>query len=127
MHVRLGELRMEALVGEMAAVKLSSEQERRVQTLLEMQYERQRMFTSCGWFFEDFDRIEPRNNVAYAAQAVRLARQATGVDLETRTAQDLQQVVSPSSGVRACSIFLERLGRAEQAAGILPGASQATL
>ncbi len=38
--------------------------------LLKAQYERQRMFTSCGWFFEDFHRIEPQNNIAYAANAV---------------------------------------------------------
>ena len=61
---------------------LTSEQVRRVHLMLEAQRERQRMFTSCGWFFDDFDRIEPKNNVAYAAQAVRLARLATGVDLE---------------------------------------------
>ena len=30
---------------------------------------------------DDFDRIEPKNNVAYAAQAVLLTRVATGVDL----------------------------------------------
>ncbi len=28
------------------------------------------MFTSCGWFFEDFDRIEPRNVVAYAMSSL---------------------------------------------------------
>ncbi len=42
------------------------------------------MFTSCGWFFDDFDRIEPKNNIAYAAQAVRLAERATGVDLAAK-------------------------------------------
>ena len=51
---------------------------RRIYMLLEAQRQRQRMFTSCGWFFDDFDRIEPKNNVAYAAQAVRLTHQATG-------------------------------------------------
>ena len=63
------------------------------------------MFTSCGWFFEDFDRIEPRNNVAYAAQAVRLARQATGVDLEPQTARDLQRVVSQRMQLNADAYF----------------------
>lgn len=47
----------------------------KVRLLLKAQYERQRMFTSCGWFFEDFDRIEPRNNVKYAAQSIWLTQQ----------------------------------------------------
>jgi hypothetical protein len=71
------------------------------------------MFTSCGWFFDDFDRIEPRNNVAYAAQAVRLARLATGVDLEGQTLSDLKRVVSQFSRVSADSIFERHLRRAE--------------
>jgi len=31
-----------------------------LEILMAAQCERQRMFTSCGWFFEDFDRIEPK-------------------------------------------------------------------
>jgi len=38
--------------------------------LLEGQYYRQLMLTSCGFFFEDLDRIEPRNNIAFAARAI---------------------------------------------------------
>ncbi len=67
------------------------------------------MFTSCGWFFEDFDRIEPRNCVAYAAQAVRLTRQATGVDLAPEIIKDLSQVVSPRSGLSAAQVFASYL------------------
>src|SRR5207237_380365 len=33
--------------------------------LLEAQYYQQCSFTSCGFFFEDLDRIEPRNNIAF--------------------------------------------------------------
>ena len=71
------------------------------------------MFTSCGWFFDDFDRIEPKNNVAYAAQAVRLARLATGVDLEPAVVADLQRVVSLRTATRADRVFLRHLRRAE--------------
>jgi alpha-amylase/alpha-mannosidase (GH57 family) len=46
--------------------------------LMQAQFERQRMFTSCGWFFEEFDRIEPGNNLKYAAQAAVLSEAATG-------------------------------------------------
>jgi hypothetical protein len=81
--------------------------------MLEAQRERQRMFTSCGWFFEDFDRIEPQNNVAYAAQAVRLARLATGANLERDVMRELKDVTSQHSGLRADRVFQSHLRRAE--------------
>ncbi|MBE0685899.1 MAG: DUF3536 domain-containing protein, partial [Anaerolineaceae bacterium] len=37
-------------------------------------------YTSCGWFFEDFDRIEPQNVIAYAAQAIYWTQQVSGKD-----------------------------------------------
>ena len=49
--------------------------------LMQAQFERQRMFTSCGWFFEQFDRIEPRNNLKYAAHALTLTEAACGINL----------------------------------------------
>jgi alpha-amylase/alpha-mannosidase (GH57 family) len=104
-HVMLGQLSIDALLSETATRCLTSDETRRVRLLLEAQRERQRMYTSCGSFFEDFDRIEPRNNVAYAAQAVRLARQATGVDLEPQTTRDLQRVLSQRSYLSADTVF----------------------
>jgi len=83
----------------------------RLSLLLESQRERQRMFTSCGWFFDDFDRIEPRNNLAYAAQAVRLAQLATGEDLAPQADSDLNLVVSPRTGLRADAVFRVHLER----------------
>ena len=112
-HVILGELSLDGLVSEMASQVLTREQVRRVHLMLEAQRERQRMFTSCGWFFEDFDRIEPKNNVAYAAQAVRLARLATGVDLEPYILADLHRVTSQRSHLRADRVFQRHLRRAE--------------
>lgn len=112
-HVILGELSAADLIIQTAGHALTSEQTRRIHLMLEAQRERQRMFTSCGWFFEDFDRIEPKNNVAYAAQGVRLARLATGVDLEPFVIADLQRVVSHHSGRRADRVFLNHLRRAE--------------
>ncbi len=112
-HVLLGQISIEALLGELASRRLTSESIHRVHLILEAQRERQRMFTSCGWFFEDFDRIEPRNNVAYAAQAVRLARLASGIDLEAQTRTDLNAVVSQVSGVNAGQLFERHLRLAE--------------
>ncbi len=73
------------------------------------------MFTSCGFFFEDFDRIEPQNNLAYAAQAVALARRAAGVDLSSLLTTDLQRVHSARSGLRGDRVFNRRLQLSTQA------------
>lgn len=73
--------------------------------LLEAQRERQRMYTSCGWFFEDFDRIEPQNNVAYAAQAANLVFIATGIDLTGNLMKDLSLVTSARSSTTGDETF----------------------
>jgi hypothetical protein len=110
-HVLLGQLSFDRLLGEMTPRTPTSEESKRIHLLLEAQRERQRMFTSCGWFFDDFDRIEPRNNVAYAAQAVRLVLRATGIDLGNETMLDLSRVMSPRSGIRADGVFQGHLRR----------------
>ena len=45
----------------------------RARELLEMERDALRMFTSCGWFFDDISGIEPRQDLRYAARAVALA------------------------------------------------------
>ena len=110
-HVKLGEIRVQKLISEMASHPLTDDQIWRIYLLLESQHERQRIFTSCGWFFEDFDRIEPKNVIAYAAQAVRLARLATGDDLSPQAVSDLKRVTSPRSGLRADQVFNQHLSR----------------
>lgn len=108
-HALLGQVSPQALIREMAGKELSGEQVLRIHLLLESQRERQRMFTSCGWFFEHFDRIEARNNLAFAAHAVRLARLATGDDLSNEALEDLRQVSSPLTGLRADVLFRQLL------------------
>jgi hypothetical protein len=110
-QVILGETTADELIQSMASKSLTSEQILRTSLLLESQKERQRMFTSCGWFFDDFDRIEPRNNLSYAAQAIRLVRIATGDDLAPQFASDLVQVVSPRTGLQAEQVFNQHLQR----------------
>ena len=104
-HVMLGEQRADDLIRAAAPRRLTAETTAQIHLLLEAQWQRQRMFTSCGWFFDDFDRIEPKNNVAYAAKAVALTRQATGIDLAGPMRARLQQVMSWKSGRRADHIF----------------------
>jgi alpha-amylase/alpha-mannosidase (GH57 family) len=62
--------------------------------LLEAQYYQQCSFTSCGFFFEDLDRIEPRNNIAFARRSISLIWQALGIDLQPEFVSDLQSVKS---------------------------------
>ncbi|MCC6146304.1 MAG: DUF3536 domain-containing protein [Anaerolineaceae bacterium] len=94
--------------------KLSEEEFNRIRYLLAAQYERQRMFTSCGWFFDDFDRIEPRNTIAYATHAVWLVNLATGIDLSRQAAAALKPVKSWRSGLRADVVFNHHLKRAQE-------------
>ncbi len=95
--------------------KLDDVEVQKIAALLAAQYERQRMFTSCGWFFDDFDRIEPRNNIAYAAQAVWLTHLATGVDLTAESKRNLKLVKSWRSGLSADVVFMHHLERAHEA------------
>jgi hypothetical protein len=115
-QVILGRQSVEDLLAGAARRSLNAEENRRLALLLRAQFERQRMFTSCGFYFEDFSRIEPKNNVAYAAQAVRLTRQATGVDLSPAVLQDLSHVISHRSGLRGDVVFRRQLLRAEVSA-----------
>jgi hypothetical protein len=110
-RVMLGEMSADHLINEMAGRDLREDQILQVKLLLESQRERQRMFTSCGWFFEDFDRIEPKNILAYAAQAVRLVRNATGDDLSSQAISLFKRVVSPITGMRADEVFENHLHR----------------
>ncbi|MBE9122172.1 DUF3536 domain-containing protein [Tychonema sp. LEGE 07199] len=50
--------------------------------LLEMQRHTLLMFTSCGWFFEEISRPEGVQILRYAARALELAGEVTGVQLE---------------------------------------------
>lgn len=72
-------------------------QAQRTMLLLEAQYYQQYSFTSCGFFFEDLDRIEPRNDIAFARRAISLTWQALGrfaIDLQRDFLKDLQAAVS---------------------------------
>lgn len=113
-YVVLNKLSVADLLGEMAGRRVEGDLLERTRLLLLAQWERQRMFTSCGWFFDDFSRIEPRNNVAYAAQAVRLARLATGVNLAPYVREDLKYVISHASGLRGDMVFDHQIQAADR-------------
>lgn len=73
--------------------------------LLEAQYYQQCSFTSCGFFFEDLDRIEPRNNIAFARRSISLLWQALGIDLQPDFVSDLQAVKSWRTGLTGADIY----------------------
>ena len=111
-HVLLGQITADELIAEAASRQPGEDARLKIHLLLEAQHARQRMYTSCGWFFDDFDRIEPQNNLASAAQAVRLVRAATGVPLEGVALPDLSQVTSARTGLKGDAVFLYHLRRA---------------
>jgi hypothetical protein len=76
--------RREALpfVRRRAGRPLAPEEETKALRLLEMQRAALLMFTSCGWFFAELSGLETVQVLKYAARAIQLARDATGVDLE---------------------------------------------
>lgn len=84
---------------------LSKRAETQATQLLEAQYFAQWMYTSCGFFFEDLDRIEPRNDIAFARRAISLVWLATGIDLETAFMRDLALAHSWRNGVTGSDIY----------------------
>ena len=90
---------------------LNADKSKKATLLLRSQIERQRMFASCAWFFEDFDRIEPQNAVRYAANAIHLAQKATGTKLAGDLAIIFEKVRSNRTNLNASKVFEEFLER----------------
>lgn len=110
-HVMLGQLAIEDLLDQYISRSLTKTEIKLIGMLLAAQYERQRIFTSCGWFFDQFHRIEPQNNLAYAAQAVWLTKQVTGIDLRPKALALLRKVKDQRTGLRGDTVFAERYQR----------------
>jgi len=62
--------------------------------LLEMQRHALLMYTSCAWFFAEISGIETVQMLAYAARAMQLARELTGLDLESGFLERLAEAPS---------------------------------
>lgn len=88
----------------------------KINMLMKAQVKRQRMFISCGWFHQEFHRIEPQNNIAYAAMAVWLTEKVTGEKITTELVDTLAEVRDKKSGLRADTVFTQTLLRAENEA-----------
>jgi hypothetical protein len=77
----------------------------RTMQLLEAQYYQQYSFTSCGFFFEDLDRIEPRNDIGFARRAISLYWLALGVDLQQDFVRDLRAPKSWHTSLRGDELY----------------------
>ncbi|MGF1506229.1 MAG: DUF3536 domain-containing protein [Chloroflexi bacterium] len=83
---------------------------KRLLQLVEAQYFRQRMYTSCAFFFDDLDDLSTRYGIASAAEAIRLTEEASGVDLSEDFRRDLSIAVdhtAESSDITGADIYDE--------------------
>ena len=101
----LGDVNIEEFFKENLSRDLSSTEMYDLELLLQAQYERQKMFSSCGWFFDEFHRIEPQNNIAYCAKSVWLTEKVVQRDLHTHALELLKQVKSEKTGLRGDTVF----------------------
>jgi alpha-amylase/alpha-mannosidase (GH57 family) len=61
-----------ALLGHIAPEELDTSEMVRARELLELEQQALRLFTSCGWFFDDLAGLEPLQVLRYAARALEL-------------------------------------------------------
>ena len=108
-----GQISLEALLEEEGSGFISNADLEKITMLMLAQIKRQRIFTSCGWFHQEFHRIEPQNNIAYAAMAVWLTEMATGEHIDSETTMALADVRDKKSGLRADTVFSQTLIRAK--------------
>lgn len=85
---------VELFLKQHAAKDLSPDEKVTVLKLLEIQRHAMLMYTSCGWFFDDFWGIETTQIIQYAARAVQLAKDAFGLDLEAEFLERLFKATS---------------------------------
>ncbi|HYT57004.1 MAG TPA: DUF3536 domain-containing protein [Verrucomicrobiae bacterium] len=67
-----------------AARTLTHAEKTMVLQLLELQRHAMLMYTSCGWFFDDFSGIETVQNLQFAGRTVQLAETFFGISLEAQ-------------------------------------------
>lgn len=67
--------------------------------LLEAQHYCQLMFTSCAWFFADISRLEPVQNLKYAARAIEILKEFSKKDIESEFLAILERAHSNVSEV----------------------------
>jgi alpha-amylase/alpha-mannosidase (GH57 family) len=74
--------------------RLTHEERVKAITLLEMEKHAMAMFTSCGWFFDDISDISSISILCHASRAMQLAKQVSGVYLESSFLEILREARS---------------------------------
>ena len=77
--------------------------------LLEMQRHTLLMYTSCGWFFEEISRPEGTQILRYAARALELAGEVSGIHLKDKFVDLLRQAPSNVEAFRHGKKVYEKL------------------
>lgn len=80
----------------------------RALALLEMQRNALLAFTSCGWFFDHVDGLEPAQVMAYAVRAAELAGRFGAVGVEPALLRDLEAAHSRQPGAITGREVVER-------------------
>jgi len=86
----------EELITEFADGNISYEQRERIEQWLEIQRHCLMMFTSCGWFFDDFSGLEGVQILRYAKRAIDLYSQLESNNLEAGLIERLSAMRSNS-------------------------------
>ncbi|NTW49767.1 MAG: DUF3536 domain-containing protein, partial [Chlorobiales bacterium] len=90
---------------------LSPDEKTKVLRLCEMQRNALLMSTSCGWFFDEISGIETIQIMQYAARAIQLAKEVSGIDLEPLFLEYLEKAPSNvpelQNGARIYQLFVE--------------------
>lgn len=73
---------------------LTEEESLKCMKLMDMQKNAMYMFTSCGWFFSDVSGLETMIIFRYAARAIELAKEVSGIDLEPEFLKRLSEAKS---------------------------------
>ncbi len=81
--------------------------------LLKAQMYKHQMYTSCAWFFEDIDRLEPRNALAAAAIIFRLLRRLLPPELESGFSAGLSEAISQYSGLNGALLYQQVVRQGE--------------
>ncbi len=113
-HFMLGEMSWDEFLTLRVDKPLVGEDEYKLKLIMDAQVPRQWMFTSCGWFFDEFNRIEPRNNIGYAAQAVYLTEKATGTSIYPAALDALRNIKSTRTFLTAVDVFKDIYTRCQE-------------
>jgi alpha-amylase/alpha-mannosidase (GH57 family) len=104
-QVLLGNQSVAELVKSHVKKTIDAQSIQTIEMLLKAEDNRMKMFASDAWFFDEFDRIEPRNAIHYAAFAAWQVLQSTGKDVFTALKEDLSQAISFDGKTAGDAVF----------------------